>query len=369
MLSTDDLGAFFAPHHTTLAGELASLAASFGQIEDDGALALRMGRECDLYRFFVDEHVDLRAICLVREMLGYQNPVADSIFAVHGLGTYPVRLTGSGSQKERYLGPCRAGDKIAGFALTEPEAGSDVAAMSTRAERDGDAYVLSGEKTFISNVGVASHFVVFANADPEAGRKGITAFLVDGDTAGLSQEPIVLGAPHPIGRLRFAGCRIPATSRLGEEGHGFKLAMSTLDTFRVSVAAAACGMARRALDETLHRVKERRQFGKPLAEQQLVQSYIADMATELDAARLLTYRAAHARDEGGTRVTREAAMAKLFATEAAQRIIDKAVQLHGGLGVTAGVAVEHLYRAIRPLRIYEGTSEIQKLIIARELLR
>jgi acyl-CoA dehydrogenase len=260
------------------------------------------------------------------------------------------------------------GERITGFGLTEPEAGSDVASMQTRATRDGDGWLLEGDKTFISNVPIAQHYVVFANADPSAGRKGISAFVVEADSEGLEVEPQQLSIDHPIGMLHLRGCRVGDDARLGDVGGGFKLAMQTLDAFRISVGAAANGMATAALDDAIAHVTTRRQFGKPLAEQQMVQAYIAEMATELDAARLLVGRAAHAKDTLGGRRSGEAAMAKMFATEAAQRIIDKAVQLHGGLGVLRGTRVEALYRDIRPLRIYEGTTEIQKLIIARTLL-
>ncbi len=262
------------------------------------------------------------------------------------------------------------GERIGAFALTEPEAGSDVAAMRTTARREGDAWVLDGEKTLISNVPIAHHHVVFATVDPARGRKGITAFLVERGAPGLSLSEIPMSIPHPIGRLRFEGCRVPVDAVIGEVGAGFKLAMETLDAFRISVGAAANGMARSALDAALEHVARRRQFGAPLADQQMVRAALADMATELDAARLLVARAAHLRDtsEAGARVSTEAAMAKMYATEAAQRIIDQAVQLHGGAGVCAGSEVERLYREIRPLRIYEGTTEIQKLIIAKGLL-
>ncbi|HLL84085.1 MAG TPA: acyl-CoA dehydrogenase family protein, partial [Longimicrobium sp.] len=311
--------------------------------------------------------VDLRALCLVREALGQVSPLADSIFAVQGLGVTPVVLAGSDEQRGKLLPQAVRGDAIFGFGLTEPEAGSDVAGMRTTARRDGDGFVLDGEKTLISNVGIAQWFVVFANANPEAGKRGISAFLVPSDAPGLELEPIALSVEHPIGRLRLRGCRLPGSALLGDVGQGLRLALGTLDTFRVSVGAAAVGMARRAFDETLARVRTRQQFGKPLAEQQLVQAQLAEMATELDAARLLVLRAAKLKDSGRERIPVEAAMGKLYATEAAQRIIDRAVQLHGGMGVTLGSVVERLYREIRPLRIYEGTSEIQHLIIGRAL--
>lgn len=367
-LSVDDLGLFFDDEHAALGERLRAVAEAIASEKDHARVARAMGAEHGLYRLLLPDGggPDVRGLCLAREMLGYVSPAADSIFAVQGLGSYPVLLAGTDEQKAERLGSFRDGSAIGAFALTEPEAGSDVASMRTLARADAGAWVLDGEKTLISNAGIADWYVVFANADPDAGRKGITAFLVSAKAPGLETRAIRLGADHPLGSLHLAGCR---ASLLGEVGGGFKLAMQTLDTFRVTVGAAAVGMARRAYDATLARVCGRVQFGQPLASQQLVQSALADMATELDAARLLVLRAAHARDHGAERVTIEAAMAKLFATEAAQRIIDHAVQLHGGLGVVVGQVVEELYRAIRPLRIYEGTSEIQRLIIGRGVTR
>ncbi|MBT8494410.1 MAG: acyl-CoA dehydrogenase family protein [Deltaproteobacteria bacterium] len=365
-----DLGFFFEDRHNQLAERLPAVAEALTGQGDAGAIAASLGAEHDLYRLLADETgVDLRAVCLVREVLGYVSPLADSIFAVHGLGTHPIVLAGSEAQKVDYLDRCRAGASVGAFALTEPEAGSDVASMQTVADKDGDGFRLRGTKTFISNAGIASHYVVFANADPEGGRDGISAFLVPHDADGLRIEEFELGFEHPIGTLHFDGCAVPKSAVLGELGTGFKLAMRTLDAFRVSVGAAAVGMAGRALDEAANHVRNRQQFGKPLSYQPIVQSHLADMATELDAARLLVFRAAHAKDTLERRVSTEAAMAKLYATEAAQRIIDTAVQLHGGLGVKTGVVVEELYRAIRPLRIYEGTSEIQRLIIGRAVAK
>jgi acyl-CoA dehydrogenase len=366
-LSNADLGFFFEHRHHVLADRLRAAAGEIAAETDDAASAKAMGARWGLYQHLLPEdgRVDVRGLCLVRELLGYASPLADAIFAVQGLGSYPVALAGSEAQKQRLLPAYRSGERITGFALTEPEAGSDVASLRAVAERDGDGWRLSGDKTLISNVGIAHDLVVFANADPAAGRRGITAFLVACDAPGLVAERIPLGIDHPIGSLRFEGT--PA-ELLGEVGGGFKLAMQTLDTFRVTVGAAAVGMARRALEAALEHVRGRRQFGAPLSDQQIVRSYLAEMATELDAARLLVMRAAHAKDAGGGRVTREAAMAKLYATEAAQRIIDTAVQLFGGRGVMDGQVVETLYRAIRPLRIYEGTSEIQRLIIGRALV-
>jgi len=326
-----------------------------------------MGRELDLYRWLLPEsgEADVRSLCLVRELLGYASPLGDAIYAVQGLGAYPLLLAGTEQQKA-VLADLRSGERIAGFALTEPEAGSDVSSMRSTAKREGDGWRITGHKTLISNVGIADQFVVFANANPAAGRKGITAFVVEAKADGVTSERIQLSDDHPIGDLKFDNC--PA-QLLGEVGGGFKLAMQTLDRFRVSVGAAAVGMARRAFDEAAHHVRSRVQFGKPLAEQQLVQAHLANMATDLDAARLMVLRAAHKADTSDERVSREAAMAKLFATEAAQRIVDTAVQLMGGRGVVHGHPVEHLYRAVRPLRIYEGTSEIQRLIIGRGIAK
>jgi acyl-CoA dehydrogenase len=310
----------------------------------------------------------VRSLVLIREALGQVSPLADAIFAVQGLGTYPLVLAGSDAQRRRWLPDLLSGKRVAAFALTEPEAGSDVASLQATARRDGDGWVLDGDKTLISNVPIAQQHVLFANADPAAGRKGITAFVVEKGAPGLELEPIEMSVAHPIGRLRLRDCRVSADALLGEVGQGFRVAMATLEAFRISVGAAACGMARHALTRSIEHVRARRQFGAPLADQQMVKGYLADMATELDAARLLVARAAHRRDTTRGRVASEAAMAKMYATEAAQRIIDTAVQLHGGMGVVNGTDVERLYREIRPLRIYEGTTEIQKLIIARALL-
>ena len=314
--------------------------------------------------------LDVRALCVIREHLSYESALADLMFAMQGLGSFPVSLAGSSELKQRILPCVSSGEAIAAFAITEPEAGSDVGAIQTTARRDRDTYVIDGVKTFISNAGLADFYSVFARTDPEKGSKGISAFLVERDSPGFRfEEKIELISPHPIGRISFAGCRVPATNLLGEEGEGFKIAMRTLDTFRSTVGAAACGLAWRALDEAISYAKRRVQFGRPIAEYQATQMKLAEMATELDAARLLVYRAAWKKDSGSDRVTLEASMAKLFATEAAQRIIDAAVQIHGGTGVVRGSAVEHLYRDVRALRIYEGTSEIQKLVIAAQLLR
>jgi len=313
--------------------------------------------------------IDTRAICLIRETLARHNGLADFAFAMQGLGSGAISLFGSAANKARYLPRVAQGAAIAAFALSEPAAGSDVAAMQCSAVRDGDGYVLDGEKTWISNGGIADFYVVFSRTGELPGARGISAFIVDADTPGLTvAERIDLIAPHPLARLRFTNCRVAAGQRLGEPGQGFKVAMATLDVFRTSVAAAALGFARRAFDEALAHVRTRKMFGQTLADFQLTQAKLAGMATGIDAAALLTYRAAWQRDQG-RKVTREAAMAKMSATETAQQVIDAAVQLFGALGVVSEHPVERLYREIRALRIYEGATEVQQLIIARELLR
>lgn len=313
--------------------------------------------------------IDTRAICLIRETLARHNGLADFAFAMQGLGSGAISLSGTSEQRQRYLTRVARGEAIAAFALSEPEAGSDVAAMACAAQQDGDNYILNGEKTWISNGGIADFYVVFARTGDAPGARGISAFIVDADTPGFEiAERIELMAPHPLARLRFSNCGIPASQRIGASGEGFKIAMRTLDVFRTSVAAAALGSARRALDEALHRVTTRKMFQGVLADFQLTQAKLAQMATAIDSAALLTYRAAWKRD-GGHTVTCEAAMAKLTATENAQQVIDAAVQMFGGLGVVSGQVVETLYRDIRALRIYEGATEVQQLIIARELLR
>ena len=323
-----------------------------------------------------DPGFDVRAITLTRELLAWHDGLADFAFAMQGLGSGPISLAGSAELRERYLPGAADGRAVAAFALSEPEAGSDVAALRCSARRDGDAYVLDGTKTWISNGGIADFYCVFARTSPVATRadgstaaSGITAFVVDAGTPGLViAERIDVIAPHPLAMLRFEGCRIAEAQRIGAEGDGFRVAMRTLDVFRTSVAGAALGFAGRALDEALRHAATRRMFGRHLADFQLTQAALAQMATDLDAARLLTYRAAWQRDRGAN-VTREAAMAKMTATETAQRIVDQAVQLFGGRGVVNGEIVERLYREVRALRIYEGATEVQKLIIGRELLK
>ncbi|HEX7239946.1 MAG TPA: acyl-CoA dehydrogenase family protein [Longimicrobiaceae bacterium] len=316
----------------------------------------------------VGERLDVRTLCLVRETLARADGLADFAFAMQGLGSGPLTLFGSEALKRRYLPRVASGEAIAAFALSEPEAGSDVAAMTTTARRDGGGYVLDGRKTWISNGGIADHYVVFARY-PEAGERGFAAFVVEADNPGLRvSERIRVIAPHPLATLELEGCRVPADALVGEAGAGLKVALATLDVFRSTVGAAALGFARRALDEAAGWARARTAFGRPLADFQLTQARLADMAVEVDASALLVYRAAWTRDAGAARVTREAAMAKLYATEAAQRVVDGAVQLFGGRGVVSGEAVERLYREVRALRIYEGTSEVQKLVIAGQVL-
>ena len=373
---------FLEEHHSELSDRVTRMARervreiSHEQSEDEqsralvGLLAAEGLLDYTVPRASGGAVLDVRALCVIRERLCYESSLADLMFAMQGLGSFPITLAGSGEIKQRFLPEVRAGNSIAAFAITEPDAGSDVSAIQTTARRDGTHFVIDGAKTFISNAGLADFYTVFAKTDPERGSKGISAFVVERDAPGFSfQEKIELIAPHPIGRIRFDGCRVPAANLLGEEGAGFKIAMATLDTFRPTVGAAAAGLAGRAMDEAISYAKRRAQFGRPIAEFQSTQIKLADMATELDAARLLVYRAAWKKDAGAQRVTLESAMAKLYATEAAQRVIDQAVQIHGGTGVVRGSVVERLYREVRALRIYEGTSEIQRLVIAGQLLR
>ena len=310
------------------------------------------------------ERLQVRDLCLSREILGRHSGLADFAFAMQGLGSGPISLFGSDTLRQHYLPDVAAGNKIAAFALSEPNAGSDVAAMATSARRDGDEFVLNGSKTWISNGGIADFYTVFARTSDEGGSKGISCFVVDADTPGLTiAERIEVIAPHPLATLAFNDCRVPAANLVGELGSGFKYAMGTLDVFRSTVGAAALGFARRALDEAVSYAQQREMFGATLADLQLTQADLGGMALEIDASALLIYRAAWSKDSGAARITREAAMAKLYATEAAQRVIDKAVQLHGGRGVVSGNMVESLYREVRALRIYEGASEVQRVII------
>ncbi|QDG74919.1 acyl-CoA dehydrogenase family protein [Labrenzia sp. PHM005] len=313
--------------------------------------------------------LDVRTLCLSREILARHDGLADFAFAMQGLGTGALSLFGTPEQKAAWLPKTRSGEAISAFALTEPQSGSDVANSTMTATDDGDSYVLNGEKTWISNGGIADIYTLFARTGEAPGAKGLSAFVVTPDLPGFEvAERLDTIAPHPLATLRFTDCRVKKSDLIGKPGEGFKIAMSVLDIFRSTVAAAALGFARRALDEALERVTTRQIQGAPLADLQMVQGHLADMALDVDAAALLIYRAAWAKDSGAPRVTREAAMAKLFATEQAQQVIDKAVQLHGGDGVRSGEAVEKLYREIRALRIYEGATDVQKIVIARQTL-
>ena len=313
------------------------------------------------------EHLDVRSLALCRETLSYHSGLADFSFAMQGLGSGAISLFGTEIQQGTYLPDIAAGKLIAAFALSEADAGSDVAALAMTADRDGDTYILNGEKTWISNGGIADFYCVFARTGEAPGARGLSAFVVDATASGLSiADRIDTIAPHPLAKLSFVDCRVSVDAMIGGPGEGFKVAMATLDVFRTTVAAAALGFARRALDEALQHTSTRKLFGEPLSALQMTESAIADMATEIDASALLVYRSAWAKDCHQSRVTREAAMAKLYATEAAQKIIDRAVQLFGGQGVTKGNIAESLYREIRALRIYEGASEVQKVIIARQ---
>lgn len=316
----------------------------------------------------IDEKLDVRSLCLIRETLARHDGLADFAFAMQGLGMGAVSLFGTSEQRE-WLQKTRSGEAISAFALSEPKSGSDVANIECSAELKGNHYVLNGEKTWISNGGIADVYVVFARTGEGPGAKGLSAFLVPADTDGLEiAERIDVVAPHPLARLKFTDLQLPPSAMIGSPGQGFKIAMSVLDVFRSTVGAAALGFARRALDETLNRASNRELFGAPLFDLQMVQGHIADMALDVDAAALLIYRAAWTKDMGAERVTREAAMAKLYATDKAQEVIDKAVQIHGGDGVRKGSIVESLYREIRALRIYEGASDVQKIVIARQAM-
>ena len=360
-------------HHADVDAECRALVRSLG-----GAGWLRHAAAGEAFGG-ASEALDTRALCLMRETLARHSGLADFAFAMQGLGSGAISIDGTMQQKQRYLPRVARGEAIAAFALSEPDAGSDVAALALDARIDGDHVVLNGEKTWISNGGIADFYVVFARSGEAAGdgprstavrgASGISAFIVDAGTPGFEiAERIHVIAPHPLARLKFTNCRVPLSQRVGEAGQGFKVAMRTLDVFRTSVAAAALGFARRALDEALQRATTRRMFNGVLADFQLTQAKLAQMATTIDSAALLTYRAAWQRDQGRS-VTKEAAMAKMVATEGAQQVIDAAVQMWGGLGVVSEQPVERLYREIRSLRIYEGATEVQQLIIARELLK
>jgi len=369
---------FLEPQHTALAERASAFAiGEMAKRADPGDDAAARKEARALLKLFGEGNwlqpifdLDVRGCCLMREVLAEASPLADAVFALQGLGTTPILLGGTPPQKDRWLKPIAQGKVMTAFAMTEPEAGSDVSGIATTARRDGSGYVLDGAKTLISNAGIADLYTVFASTDRAKGSKGISCFLVPADAAGLRFKGAqVLSAPHPLGEIAFENCRVPADALLGTEGRGYALGLATLDRLRPTVAAAAGGMAARALSESLAHVKQRQQFGKSLAEFQLVQQKLARMATELAAARLLTYRAAHEKDKGQERITTEAAMAKSFATEMAQRAVDDAVQLIGGRGGLTDHPVDRLYRAVRALRIYEGTTEIQQLIIAGELLK
>ncbi|GER07683.1 acyl-CoA dehydrogenase [Iodidimonas muriae] len=379
---------FFDDHHRSLAHdldvwakqEIAPLeeAAHENQAAVDALCGTILGRlaAAGWLRYVVPkahggmfDTLDVRSLCLIRETLARHSGLADFVFAMQGLGSGTISLFGSPDLQARYLPEVAKGKKVAAFALSEPDAGSDVAAMRTTATPISDGYLVNGEKTWISNGGIADFYTLFARTGEAPGARGISAFVVDAQTPGLSiAERIPVIAPHPLARLSFKDMMVPQENRLHEAGSGFKAAMATLDIFRSTVGAAALGFARRALEESSHRVTNRHLFGAPMAALQLVQAQIADMALDIDASALLIYRAAWTKDVKKTRVTREAAMAKLYATDHAQNSIDKAVQIFGGLGVRSGHPVEKLYREIRALRIYEGASEVQKLIIARQVL-
>ncbi|MEZ5802409.1 MAG: acyl-CoA dehydrogenase family protein [Rhizobiaceae bacterium] len=370
---------FFEDRHREYAGHLDSWCAQnlpADHHDVDAAcreLVKKLGRDGWLKPTAIDPKnpapLDVRTLCLTRETLARHDGLADFAFAMQGLGTGAVSLFGDAHHRQ-WLEKTRAGEALSAFALSEPRSGSDVANMDMTATRDGDHYVLSGEKTWISNGGIADLYTVFARTGEAPGAKGISCFLVPADTPGLTvAERIEVVAPHPLARLAFENCRVPASAMISRPGDGFRIAMSVLDVFRSTVGAAALGFARRALDETIARASGRELFGAPLFDLQMVQGHIADMALDVDAAALLVYRAAWTKDMGAPRVTREAAMAKLYATDRAQEVIDKAVQLHGGDGVRKGHIVESLYREIRALRIYEGASDVQKVVIARQVMQ
>jgi acyl-CoA dehydrogenase len=369
---------FFTDRHRALADAIERWCAAKLPVDHDDVdaacrkLVAQLGRDGWLMHTAPDPLIpaplDVRTLCLMRETLARYDGLADFAFAMQGLGAGPISLFASAEQRA-WLKRTRSGEAIAAFALTEPKSGSDVANIAMTARLSGSNYVLDGEKTWISNGGIADIYVVFARTGEGPGAKGLSAFLVSGDAAGLSvAERIEVIAPHPLARLQFDSVRVPATAMIGGPGEGFKIAMATLDVFRSTVGAAGLGFARRALEETVVRAKSRQLFGGTLADLQMVQGHIADMAVDVDAAALLVYRAAWAKDSGAPRVTREASMAKLFATDRAQEVIDKAVQIHGGDGVRHGHIVERLYREIRALRIYEGASDVQKAVIARQTL-
>ena len=377
MTDVHSIRTFLTPDHQSWGGGVGAFAAERlrprPEPADDAAARvearalLELMGDAGLFRPIGER--DLRGCCLTREAVAGASPLADAVWALQGLGITPLLLAGDDHQKERFAAPALRGEMMSAFAITEPGAGSDVASLTTRAVPDGGDWILDGHKWFISNAGIADYYVVFASTDPERGSRGIGAFVVPSDCEGLRFAGAqVMSSPHPLGEISLEGCRVPAENLIGDEGAGFKLAMATLDQLRPTVGAAACGMATRALDEALSHARTREQFGKPLADFQLVQEKLGRMAMELTASRLLVYRAAYEKDDGAERITTEAAMAKAYATEAAQRIIDDAVQILGGRGVLAHSVVDRLYRSVRALRIYEGTTEIQYLIIAGRLV-
>ena len=378
MLDTAAVEAFLDPVHFELAAGIDAFTreaiAPLGAVEDDESARVLAREICGLLGaggwLAPIGAQDFRGCCVVRETLAHASPLADAVFALQGLGSTPLALAGSGEQRERWLEPALRGDAIAAFAMTEPEAGSDVASLRTTAVRDGDGYILEGGKTLISNAGIADFYVTFAVTDPEAGTRGISAFVVPSDAPGFRFVGAqVLAEPHPLGEIGFDGCRVAVDHLVGAEGRGFKLGLATLDRLRPTVGAAACGIAGRALAEATEHAVEREQFGRALADFGIIQEKLGRMATDLTAARLLVYRAAWVRDRGAERTDVESAMAKAFATEIAQRVVDDAVQILGGRGVLARHPVDRLYRAVRALRIYEGATEIQRLIVADHLIR
>jgi alkylation response protein AidB-like acyl-CoA dehydrogenase len=367
---------FFADEHRALARDLRAWCAANIKVDHphdvDAAcrsLAQSLGQAGWLKATTGSSKPSVRSLCISRETLAYHSGLADFVFAMQGLGSVPISLFGSDALKRKWLDKVGSGNAISAFAISEPDAGSDIAAMKTTARRDGDAFVIDGTKAWISNAGIADFYVTFCRF-PEAGEKGYLALLVEGNTPGLRvSERINVIAPHPLGTLEFTNCRVPAANVVGEPGAGLKIALASLDLLRSTVAAAALGFARRALDEAVSFATQRQAFGKHLSDFQITQAKLAEMALAIDTSALLVYRAAWAYDTGTERVTREAAMAKLHATESAQRVIDEAVQILGGRGVVSGAVVEQLYREVRALRIYEGTSEIQKLVIAAQVLK
>jgi acyl-CoA dehydrogenase len=376
MLDTGTVRAFLEPSHAELARKVSEfvqreIAVIPEPADDDAArlqareLLVRLGR-AGWYAPIVDQ--ELRACCLVREALAAASPLADAVFALQALATMPILLAGNDAIRQRWVPAMLAGEAMGAFAMTEPDAGSDVGAISTTARPDGAHYVLNGTKTLISNAGLAEFYVVFAAVEPTTASRRLSCFIVPADTPGVQFiRPLILSAPHPLGEIAFTECRVPAANRLGGEGDGLKLGLSVLDRLRPTVGAAACGMATRAFEEAFAHATSRHQFGHPLVDFQLIQEKLARMATALAAARLLVYRAAWEQDRGAPRITLEAAMAKAFATESAQSIVDDAVQILGGRGVLAEHPVDRLYRAVRALRIYEGTTEMQHLVIAGQL--